>query len=339
MSRLEAGASVLHRLAGAALVLALCRPLAAEVRVVTTTPTLADIARQVGGDQVAVESVMRGPENVHNVVAKPSSMMKLRRADLFVHSGLDAEPWAPLLVKGARRPRLLPGGEGNVDVSGGVMLKEVPGRGGLSRALGDIHVYGNTHYALDPLNGIIIARTIASALAREDPAHRDQYEANYERFAGGVRALTDDLVRDMEPYRGTPVVTYHQTWPYFLDRFALRKVAEVEPKPGIAPGPQHLTRCVETMKAQGARIVIVETFSPENNAQVVARRVEGRALVLAQEVDSLPGVDSYQKLFEHNVRMLLAAFDELGIEPRGERSITPGAGAGPGGDRPGPGDD
>jgi ABC-type Zn uptake system ZnuABC Zn-binding protein ZnuA len=292
----------------------------AQVRVVTSTPTLADITRQVGGDHVKVESIMRGPENVHNVSPKPSFMMKLRKADLFIHSGLDAEPWVPLLIKGARNSDLLYGQPGNVDVSPGIALKEVPKRGELSRALGDIHVYGNTHYALDPLNGVVVARTIALALTRADPLHRNDFDANSEAFAERMRTLTERLTAEMAPYRGTPVVTYHRTWPYFLDRFGLVKVAEVEPKPGIAPGPQHLTRCVETMEGHGAKVVIVETYNPKKNADNVARRVQGEAVVLAQGVRAVPEADTYEKLFEHNVGALLAAFETLGIEPRTDTS-------------------
>jgi ABC-type Zn uptake system ZnuABC Zn-binding protein ZnuA len=296
------------------------QPAPGKICVVTSTPTLADIAGRIGGDHVDVQSIMRGPENVHNVIAKPSYMMKLRKADLLVHSGLDAEPWIPMLIKGARNAEILYGQPGNVDVSPGIVLKEIPRRGELSRALGDIHVYGNTHYALDPLNGVIIARTIALALTRADPVHRNDFDANYEVFAQDLRELTERLAMKMEPYRGTKVVTYHRTWPYFLDRFGLVKVAEIEPKPGIPPGPQHLSRCVETMKAGGARVVIVETYNSKKNADNVARRVEGEAIVLAQEVRALPDVDTYEALFENNVDALLAAFDKLGIEPASQTS-------------------
>ena len=148
----------------------------AEVRVVTTNPTLADLTRQIGGDQARVESLMRGPENPHNVIPKPSFVMKLRKADLFVHLGLDAEPWVPNLLRSARQARLLSGGRGNIDTSTGIVLLEVPSQGELTRALGDIHVYGNTHYVLDPLNGIVIGRTIARALTRVEPEHASLFD-------------------------------------------------------------------------------------------------------------------------------------------------------------------
>ena len=288
-------------------------PLLAVVRVVTTTPIHADLVKKVGGEHVEVESLMRGPENPHNVIPKPSFMVKLRKADLFVHTGLDGEPWVPVLLKSARREHLLPGGRGYVDLSRGITLKEVPERGELSRAQGDIHAYGNPHYALDPLNGIKMARTIAEALAGADPDHQEVFDSNYEVFARRMHQRVEQWVSRLEPHGTVPVATYHRAWSYFLDRFFLEQVAEVEPKPGIAPGPKHLTDCVERMKTHGARIVALTTFSNKKNGELVAQRAGGRALVLAQEVDALPGVDGYEELFEYNVEALLSVYRELGI--------------------------
>src|SRR5438034_8444047 len=110
------------------LVAVLMSPIGAEaqLKIVTTTTDYADIARQIGGDKVDVHSVMKGPENVHNVMAKPTEMVFLNQADLFVHSGLDTEPWRDNLMKGARNSKILDGRPGNVDMSNGIELKEVP---------------------------------------------------------------------------------------------------------------------------------------------------------------------------------------------------------------------
>ena len=287
-----------------------------KVRIVATTPGLADIAKNVGGQYVSVESLMRGPENIHHVKPKPSFVIKVKHADLFVHTGLDIELWATQLVKSARNVNLLPGHPGDVDVSRGIALKEVPQRGQLSRALGDIHVYGNPHYALDPLNGIIIARNITDALKRADAAHAAEYQKNYEAYAQRLRDLTARLVEKMRPYAGTKVVVYHRAWPYFRDRFGLVKVDEVEPKPGISPGPQHLASCIDTMKGDNAKIVMVETYNSKKNAQFIADHVGGRAVVMAQEVRAVKGVDTYEKMFEYNVDALIDAFKAVGIQPK-----------------------
>src|SRR5437870_11199832 len=98
----------------------------ANLKIVTTAPDYADIAQQLGDDKVEVHSVMKGPENVHNVMAKPTEMVYLNKADLFVHSGLDTEPWRDNLMKGARNPKIMDGKPGNVDMSTGIELTEGP---------------------------------------------------------------------------------------------------------------------------------------------------------------------------------------------------------------------
>ena len=110
---------------------------------------------------------------------------------------------------------------------------------------------------------------------------------------------------------GSSVVTYHRTWPYFLERFDLEKLNEVEPKPGIAPGPRHIARLADEMKESRVGIVIVETFSNLRTAQRLAELSNGRTIVLAQEVGAVGGVDTYQELFRHNAAELLAAHREL----------------------------
>src|SRR5947199_10044858 len=129
----------------AALPVAVC----ADLKIVTTAPDYADIAKQIGGDKVDVHSVMKGPENVHNVMAKPTEMVFLNQADLFVHSGLDTEPWRDNLLRGARNPKVNFGQPGWVDMSNGIELKEVH-TGKIDRSQGDLHAFGNPHYTLNP---------------------------------------------------------------------------------------------------------------------------------------------------------------------------------------------
>src|SRR5947209_13351178 len=127
------------------IILCLALPAFGQLKIVTTASDYADIAKQIGDDKVEVHSVMKGPENVHNVMAKPTEMVFLNQADLFVHSGLDTEPWRDNLMKGARNTRIMFGHPGYVDMSEGVPLKEVP-TGKIDRSMGDMHAYGNPHY-------------------------------------------------------------------------------------------------------------------------------------------------------------------------------------------------
>jgi zinc/manganese transport system substrate-binding protein len=83
---------------------------AAPLKVVATTPDLADLARQVGGDKAQVESLSKGFQDPHFVEAKPSLILQLMAADVFVQTGLALESgWAPPLLQSARNKKILAG--------------------------------------------------------------------------------------------------------------------------------------------------------------------------------------------------------------------------------------
>jgi len=155
----------------------------AKVRVVATTEDLAALTREVGGDLVEVRSIAKGYQDPHFVEAKPSYLLGLKRADLFIQVGLELETaWAPALLTGSRNPKILPGGPGFLDASGGCeILQKVAG--GVDRSMGDIHPLGNPHYWLDPSNGKIIAKNIMESLSLVQPSEREFFKENFEEFS------------------------------------------------------------------------------------------------------------------------------------------------------------
>ena len=130
---------------------------AGTIKVVTTTTDLKSITELIGGDKVSVSSIATGYQNPHFVDPKPSYIISLSKADMFVTVGLDLEiGWSPQLLASSRNTKIQKGAEGYVDASVGVGLLQVPTSA--NRAEGDIHIYGNPHYWLDPLNGKVIAQ-------------------------------------------------------------------------------------------------------------------------------------------------------------------------------------
>jgi zinc/manganese transport system substrate-binding protein len=278
----------------------------AELKVVTTTPEYADLAKQIGGDKVTAHSVMAGPENVHNVMAKPTEMLKLNQADLFVHSGLDTEPWRDNLLKGARNPRVMDGQPGNVDMSTGVELKEVP-TGRVGRDQGDVHAYGNPHFSLSPAAAQRMTVTLARAMMAVDPANAELYKANAKKVAGELVDLERELKEKLKPYAPLKVVTFHAAWTYFADAFGLEIAGTIEPKPAITPSPQQVRQIIDLMKSQGVKVVICETYSDNKLAAFVAEQAGAKLLVLPDHVNGLKEVDTYQKLFRYDVEQILNA--------------------------------
>jgi len=165
-----------------ALLLGLLLPQAAwaKLTVVCTNSSYAPIAEYIGGDFVEVNYLVQGYQDPHIVRPKPSLAVKLQQADLFIATGLDLEMWAPALVDQSNNPTLRSGQNGYVAVSTGIEIQETPKS--LSRAEGDVHIFGNPHIHTSPLNGKVIAQNITVGLKRVDPDNAATYDANLERF-------------------------------------------------------------------------------------------------------------------------------------------------------------
>ncbi|MFQ5597190.1 MAG: metal ABC transporter substrate-binding protein [Nitrospiria bacterium] len=287
---------------------------AKTVRVVTTTEDLAAITREIGGDRVSVDFIAKGVQDPHFIDAKPSYLLKLSRADLFVEIGLGLESgWAPLLLSGARNGRIQPGNIGYVRAADGIALLEVPS-GRIDRSGGDVHAEGNPHYWLDPANGKVIALNIADGLMRIDPEGKAVYKQNLERFAERLDAALSRWGAGMEPFKGERVVTYHNSWPYFLKRFGLQAVDYVEPKPGIPPASTHLKQLIERIQAEGVKIIIAEPYFDRKVPQFLAEQSGATLVVLPPSVSTGGGIEDYFQLFDHLIDNLAKAFKESGVQ-------------------------
>lgn len=291
----------------------------AKVRVVTTTSDLAALTREVGGDLVEVESIGKGYENPHFVDAKPSHMLKIGKADLFIKIGLDLEIWSSLLLDGARNPKVMPGTVGYLDASKGAEILDVPTQK-LDRSSGDIHLLGNPHYWLDPANGKVMARNIADALKQIDPGHAATYEQNKRQFMEKIDASMQRWTQAMKPYAGTKIVTYHSSFPNFTRRFGLQVVGFVEPKPGIAPSPAHIASLINLMKQEKVRLILMEPYYSGKVAEMVAKETGAQLLVIPPSVGGVPEVKSYDGLFDYIIGKIVGALSG------GRRQPTDGGG-------------
>jgi zinc/manganese transport system substrate-binding protein len=277
-----------------------------KIHVVTTLPDLKSIAEIVGGDKVDVFSIATGFQNPHFVDPKPSYILKLSNADLFVTIGLDLEiGWAVPLLNSARNAKIQKGGEGYVDASVNVPLLQVPSS--INRAEGDIHIYGNPHYWIDPLRGKFIAQSIADGLARISPENQPYFQANLKIFNDKIEAKTKEWLLKMLPYKGSKIIAYHNEWPYFEERFGLKIVDFLEPKPGIPPSPSQLIKVIGEINRENIKVIISSPYFTAESADLVARQTEAKVVVLATSVGAEEGIKDYFDLFDYNINALVEA--------------------------------
>jgi len=287
---------------------AFATPALAAITVVAATPDLADIAKQVGGDRVSVFSIARPNQDLHMIEPRPSDVLHIKRANLVVRVGLDLDLWMDALLNAAANSRVNRGAPGYVDASVGIRKLEVP-REQVTGASGDIHVYGNPHYWLDPLNGEIISANILEGLKRVSPADANYFERNQKRFLVDLHAAVQRWQEQLGPYRGRKIIIYHDAWPYFVHRFNLKVLGCIEPKPGIPPTASHIASLIEQIKAEKQPVVIADAaFYSDKAAKTIAARTGAKFVVIPSSVGGVKGADDYISLFDRIVDGLVRSF-------------------------------
>ena len=283
-----------------------------KLNVVTSTEDLASIAREVGGDKVSVTALARGFQDPHFVEPKPSFILAMNRADLYIAVGRELEiGWLPPLLTSSRNAKIQPGAAGYLDASQNVRILEIP-TGQITRAMGDVHPLGNPHYWLEPGNGRLIAQAIRNKLTELAPGDKQSFAQRYDAFDQRLAAAEKRWDSVMAPYKGTKVVTYHRSWPNFMARFGLEVIGYVEPKPGIPPSPAHTLDLVEEMKRSNVKLIAVEPYFSLKTPQAIAAQVPGgKVLVLAPSVGGVKEVTDYIQLFDYNVNLLSGALKQI----------------------------
>jgi len=275
------------------------------IKIVTTTTDMKSIAEFIGGNKVSVTSIATGYQNPHFVDPKPSYIISLTKANLFVTVGLDLETgWSPQLLSSSRNTKIQKGTAGYVDASEGVNLLQVPTTA--NRAEGDIHIYGNPHYWLDPLNGKTIAKNIANGLERVDPSNRSFYEANLVAFNNKIDLKLKEWQGKMAAYKGSKIIAYHNEWVYFESRFGLQIVDFMQPKPGIPPTPSQLVKVIKEVPANKIKVIISSPYFTTSSSDVVAKQTGVKELTLATSVGAFDSVKDYFGLFDYNIDQLIA---------------------------------
>ena len=252
----------------------------AKLNVVATTPDIASIAKDIGGDHIDLTTLAKPTEDPHFVDAKPSFIVRLNRADVLLEGGAELEiGWLPALLDQARNTKLS-GPPGHVKCSDGVQLLEVPST--LDRSKGDIHAAGNPHFLVDPVNAKVAAQHIADAFCALDSKSADAYRANLKKFTDALDAKIAEWQKIMAPYKGKQIVAYHNSWPYFAKRFGLVIDLFLEPKPGVPPTPTHLAEVITKMRSDNVHVIIVDPYLNRRTAETVASKTSATVVDVTQ---------------------------------------------------------
>ena len=154
----------------------------------------------------------------------------------------------------------------------------------INRSEGDIHIFGNPHYWLDPLNGKMIARNICNGLEKISPQNKAFFEANLKTFNDQLDGKMKYWSAAMAGFNGTKVIAYHNEWCYFENRFGLNIVDFMEPKAGIPPTPSQLVKIIKEVKENHIKVIMTSPYFTASSSDVVSKQTGAKTLVLATSV-------------------------------------------------------
>lgn len=270
----------------------------AEIKIVCTTTVIADIVKNVGGDKVSVDYLLRGDQDPHFLEVLPSYMLKLRNADIVFKIGLDLEKWLPQLIDGSRNDKLE-----LIDLSEYVSKKEVP-TAKVDASQGDVHPYGNPHYWLDPENAKIMADEIYNTLKIFSSQDADYFRKNLDKFKKEIDLNMMNWSIKLSNLKQKNIITFHKSWIYFTDRFGLNVVGNVEPKPGIPPTPSHDADLIQLIKKDKIKIILMENYYSDSAPNHISESTGIKVLKVPIAVNGIEGIDSYIKLIDYLVKQI-----------------------------------
>lgn len=276
----------------------------APLKVLTTLSTFKSLVEEVGGEYVEVTAIAPPQFNAHFIEPRPSDVLRLKRADLFVHGGLDLEAWRSPLVQAAARRDIMPGGPLELDLSRGVNLLQVP-REPVSRVQGDIHLYGNPHYWQSPANALVMADAIAKKLGELQPTRAAYFTQRANEFRRKLEVKMISWQTSSKSAQVQKLVGYHNEWVYLTSFLGVEMKEFIEPKPGIPPSPRHLDHVERYIKENQVKVIAQATFYPDRAANLLADRTGANVAKLCQNVQELPECSDYIATLDYNVQTLL----------------------------------
>jgi len=314
------------------------------LNIVCSFSDYASIAEEIAGENAMIQSISRGEEDPHFIPPKPSYVMLLNKADMWVATGLDLEQWSVTLLDKANNKNIMEGAVGFVSVSDGMKIldKDVIA----DRAQGDVHLMGNPHINTSPLNWKIVADNITIGLIKVDPQNTSLYMKNRDIFKDRVdRALFGDALVEMfggptlckllsnntlfeflnKDYkgqklsdllggwlkkamllRGMKVITYHKNWDYFAEVFGLQISGYIEPKPGIPPSAKHVQDVIKLIKEQNISIMLIDTYFEMKTPQMIEEKTGIKAVYLPLFVTYSGGLEDVFRKTDYVINQIIS---------------------------------
>jgi len=254
------------------------------LKVIAAETFLADIAQNVAGDRLKIDALMPIGVDPHTFEPTPTDVARVADSNVLIVNGAGMEVFLDKLLKNAGGPST--GGQHQtIEAATGLTARQQ--RAG---EIADSDRAGDPHFWLDPNNVITYVENMRDGLSKADPDGVATYKANAEAYIAKLKELDrwiTDRVQEV-PEANRLLVTNHDNFGYFADRYGFKIVGTVVPSVSTdsAPSAQQLAQLIDHIKTTGAKAIFLETGVNPQLAEQVANET-GRRVVTNLYGDSL----------------------------------------------------
>jgi len=263
-------------------------------KVLTTFTVLADMAQNVAGDKLIVESITRIGAEIHGYEPTPSDIVKAQDADLILYNGMNLERWFEQFL-------------GNVENVPAAVLTE--GIEPVPIAEGPYTDKPNPHAWMSPQNALVYVENIREAFVELDPDNAETYNANAAAYSEKLRAIDEQLRRDLAqiPENQRYLVSCEGAFSYLARDYGMKEIYMWPINADRQSTPKQVQTVIEKVKASDVPTIFCET-TVSDEAQKEVAKTTGARFGGNLYVDSLSAEDgpvpTYLDLLEYDVRTI-----------------------------------
>jgi ABC-type Zn uptake system ZnuABC Zn-binding protein ZnuA len=268
-------------------------------RVLAVESFLADIARNVSGNRLIVDSLIPVNSDPHAYQPSPQDAAKITGAGVLIINGANLEAFLTPILQNSVANQLI--------ITAAAGLKPRPDSFGQ-------HPDDDPHYWLDPNNVIKYVENIRDGLSIADPAGTSLYAENAKKYIGALQTLDTWIKAEVEkvPQSHRLLVTNHETFGYFAERYGFLIVGAIVPSitSGAAPSALELTALIDQIRTTGAPAIFLEKGTNPQIADQIATET-GVRVVTDLYTHSLSGSDgpaaTYIDMMKYDVATIVEA--------------------------------
>lgn len=290
-----------------------------KLKVITSFSILRNLVEEVGGDTVEVQSLIASGVDPHGFHPRPSDVMQLKSAHLFLSSGLGLDPWARSLWTSAQSQAAF------VDVSQGIKALPLDSTPDGERHEHHHHGALDPHYWHDPARVRVVIDQIARKLTELRPSHSPEFEARAQSLAQKIKWIEEKTQKDLQSLnlKNPTALTPHDGFRYLGQAFGIRFVSVQGVSTAQDLSAARLAKLQKMLERNEVQVAFFEMGAAANSPAGTAlkpllqkNQIPTESLYSDSLTNKEGGAESYIQLLEQNTRRLVKAFQQAGLQTR-----------------------